>query len=130
MSEYQTPLKRVRGLGSAREGVGHWWGQRLTAIALAPLSIWFAWLVVSLSGSDYTSVRQTLASPLQAIPMILFIYALFHHGQLGLQVVIEDYVHQRPLEIGLLILVKFLALAAGLTATIAVLTLIFGATNS
>jgi succinate dehydrogenase / fumarate reductase membrane anchor subunit len=130
MSDFQTPLKRVRGLGAAREGVGHWWGQRLTAIALAPLSIWFLWLVTKLAGSDYSTVRETLGSPLQAIPMILFVYALFHHGQLGLQVVIEDYVHQRPVEIGLLILVKFLALAAGLTATISVLILIFGGTNS
>ncbi len=130
MSDYRTPLKRVRGLGSAREGVGHWWSQRLTAIALLPLSLWFLWLSVSLSGADYMTVRETLASPMQAIPMILFIYTLFQHGQLGLQVVIEDYIHERPLELGLLILVKFLALAAGLTATIAVLILIFGATNS
>ncbi len=130
MSDFRTALKRVRGLGSAREGVGHWWAQRLTAIALLPLSIWFMWLSVSLSGADYMTVRETLASPLQAIPMILYVYALFHHGQLGLQVVIEDYIHQRPVEIGLLILVKFLALVAGLTATIAVLILIFGATNS
>lgn len=130
MSDYRTPLKRVRGLGSAREGVGHWWSQRLTAIALLPLSLWFMWLATSLSGADYMTVRETLASPMQAIPMILFIYALFHHGQLGLQVVIEDYIHERPVELGMLILVKFLALAAGLTATIAVLILIFGATNS
>ena len=130
MNDYRTPLKRVRGLGSAGEGVGHWWSQRLTAMALVPLSLWFMWLAISLSGADYLTVRETLASPIQAIPMILFIYALFHHGQLGLQVIIEDYIHQRTAEIVLLVLVKGLALVAGLIATIAVLILIFGATNS
>ncbi len=128
MNQFRTPLKDVRGLGSAREGVGHWWAQRLTAIALAPLSIWFLWQMCSLAGADYATVRATLRQPLHAVPLLLFIWALFHHGQLGLQVVIEDYVHHRASEITLLILVKFLALLAGLTATIAVLLLIFGGT--
>lgn len=130
MSDFQTALKRVRGLGSAREGVGHWWTQRLTAIALAPLSVWFVWLMCRLSASDYATARETLGSPRHAIPMILFVYALFHHAQLGLQVVVEDYVHQRSAEVGLLILIKFVFLAAGLTSTIAVLLMLFGGTHS
>jgi len=128
MSEFRTPLKAVGGLGSAREGVGHWWAQRLTAIALAPLSIWFLWQMSALAGADYATIRATLGQPLYAVPLLLFIWALFYHGQLGLQVVIEDYVHHRPTEIVLLVLVKFLALVAGLTATIAILLLIFGGT--
>lgn len=127
MSEYQTPLKRARGLGSAREGVGHWWAQRLTAIALIPLSLWFLWLIIALDTSDYASIRASFAQPLHAIPLMVFVWALFHHGQLGVQVVIEDYVHYRPAEISLLVLVKFLAFAAALTATIAILLLLFGA---
>ena len=130
MTDFQTPLKRVRGLGTAREGVGHWWSQRLTAIALAPLSVWFVWLMCRLSASNYTTARDALSSPVHAIPMILFVYALFHHAQLGLQVVIEDYVHQRSAEIVLLVLIKFLFLVAGLTSAIAILLLLFGGTHS
>lgn len=126
MNAFRTPLKQARGLGSAREGVGHWWAQRLTAIALAPLSVWFVWFACSLAGADYEVVRTAFAQPLNALLTIVFLWSVFHHGQLGLQVVIEDYVHPRSLEVSLIILVRFSAFLAALAATIAVLRLVFG----
>ncbi len=89
----ETPLARVRHLGSAKEGVGHWWWQRLTALLLVPLSLWFVgslwWIVVS--GADYASFVDWLSGPVAAILMLLFLGATFYHLKLGLQVVIEDY---------------------------------------
>jgi succinate dehydrogenase / fumarate reductase membrane anchor subunit len=125
MSDFRTPLKRARGAGSAREGVGHWWAQRITAIALAPLSIWFVWLTASLTGAEYEVVRAAFAHPINAALTIAFVWSLFHHGQLGLQVVIEDYVHPRSLELTMLVLIRFSAFLAALAATIAVLRLVF-----
>ncbi len=115
----RSPLGRVRGLGSAKEGVGHWWAQRVTAIALAPLSIFFVGLVIYLMNEDYTTVRATLANPLVAILLMSFVVSLFYHGQLGLQVIIEDYVHARSAEITLLLLVKFSAFLGGLASVLA-----------
>lgn len=92
-SDLRTPLARARGLGSAREGVHHWWAQRLTAIALIPLVVWFAISLVMMSGADYGAVRAWIGSPVVMVLLILTIAVGLHHGQLGLQVVIEDYVH-------------------------------------
>jgi len=89
----ESPLGKVRGLGSAKEGVEHWWWQRLTAIALVPLTLWFAWSAICLAGADYGAAREFFASPWRATLMIIFLGALLFHGQLGLQTVIEDYVH-------------------------------------
>lgn len=126
MSQFQTPLKQVRGLGSAQDGTGHWWAQRLTAIALIPLCIWFAWFCVNLAGADYVQVRGAVAAPLNSVLLIALLWALFYHAQLGLQVVIEDYIHQRTVEITLLIAIKFLAIALPLAASIAVLRIALG----
>ena len=116
----QTPLGRVRGLGSAKEGVGHWWHQRLTAIALAPLSILFVWLALHLLNADYDVVRATIALPYVAVLLMCFMVSLFYHGQLGLQTIIEDYIHHRPLELTLLILVKFSALLFSVASVLAI----------
>jgi len=127
MTAFRTPLKVVRGLGSAREGTGHWWSQRVTAIALAPLSLWFLWFLATLPSSDQAVVGAALGHPLNALLMLSFITAMFYHAYLGLQVVIEDYVHPRALEITLMVLIRFGAVLAVLSATIAILRLVFTA---
>jgi succinate dehydrogenase / fumarate reductase membrane anchor subunit len=120
----RSPLSRVRGLGSAKEGVTHWWHQRLTAIALVPLTIWFVFCVFSLVGADYETTRNLLASPWRATLLCAFIACTFYHGALGLSVVIEDYVKLHGLRLGLLIGVKFLGFFLGLIAIISVLRIV------
>jgi succinate dehydrogenase / fumarate reductase, membrane anchor subunit len=116
----QSPLARVRGLGSAKEGVGHWWYQRLTAIALAPLSLFFVWLVLHLLNADYSVVRETIGQPVIAVLLISFMVCLFYHGQLGLQVIVEDYVHHRAAEMTLLLLIKFSAFLFSIASVLAI----------
>ncbi|MCB1598976.1 MAG: succinate dehydrogenase, hydrophobic membrane anchor protein [Lysobacterales bacterium] len=125
MTAFRTPLKNVRGLGSAREGTGHWWGQRVTAIALAPLSLWFVWFAVAHSGADYSSLSTAVGQPINAVLLLAFVSSMFYHAYLGLQVVIEDYVHPRALEITLMVLIRFGAVLAVLAAAIAILRLVF-----
>ena len=117
----RTPLARARGLGSAKDGVHHWWAQRLTAIALIPLVVWFAISLVMLSGADYAVVRAWIGSPLVMVLLILTIAVGLHHGQLGLQVVIEDYVDGDGWKLALIVIVKFIAAAFGLAAILAIL---------
>ena len=126
MSDLRTPLARARGLGSAREGVHHWWAQRLTAIALIPLVVWFAISLVMLSGADYEVARAWIGSPLVMVLLILTIVIGLHHGQLGLQVVIEDYVHGDGWKLALIVAVRFVAVVFGLAATVAILRIGFG----
>ncbi len=126
MSDLRTPLARARGLGSAREGVHHWWAQRLTAIALIPLVVWFAISLVMLSGADYDVARAWIGSPLVMVLLILTIVIGLHHGQLGLQVVIEDYVHGDGWKLALIVAVRFVAVVFGLAATVAILRIGFG----
>jgi len=115
--QYRNPMQRARGLGSAKSGTGHFWWQRVTAIALIPLVAWFIGLLVSLIGADLESVRVALARPLNAILCALFVIALFWHSKLGLQVVIEDYVHTRAAEVTLQLIVT-LACAVGAFASL------------
>lgn len=122
----QTPLAKVRGLGSAKQGTQHWWQQRLTAILLVPLSLWIMAALVSLTSMDYISVTRWIKAPVNAALLILFISSLFHHAQLGVQVVIEDYVESEWQKITSLILVKFLALFAGLVSVLAILKVFVG----
>jgi succinate dehydrogenase / fumarate reductase membrane anchor subunit len=125
-SDLRTPLARARGLGSARVGVHHWWAQRLTAIALIPLVVWFAISLVMMSGADYGAVRAWIGSPLVMVLLILTIAIGLHHGQLGLQVVIEDYVHGDGSKLALIVAVRFIAVLFGLAAIVAVLRIGFG----
>ena len=122
----RTPLARVRGLGSTKDGVGHWWAQRLTAIALIPLVVWFAVSLVMLSGADYTAVRAWIGSPLVMLLLVLTISVGLHHGQLGMQVVIEDYVGNDGWKLALIVIVKFIAVLFGLGAIVAILRIGFG----
>lgn len=87
------PLKRARGLGSAKDGTGHFIVQRITAIALTFLSIYVVWLLLSMIGGDYATVRAKVADPVHATLLVAFLIAMFWHAKLGMQVIIEDYVH-------------------------------------
>ena len=122
----RTPLGRVRGLGSAKEGTAHWWAQRLTAIALVPLVLWFAVSLIVLTGADHAAVTEWLRNPAAAVLLLLLILAGFHHAQLGMQVVIEDYVHGEWLKLTLVTAVKFAAIALGTGAAFSVLKIALG----
>jgi succinate dehydrogenase / fumarate reductase membrane anchor subunit len=126
MDDRRTPLARARGLGSAKDGVGHWWAQRLTAIALIPLVVWFAVSLVMLSGADYTVVRAWIGAPLVMMLLTLIIVVGLYHGQLGMQVVIEDYVGSDGWKLALIVIVKFIAVLFGLGAIVAILRIGFG----
>ena len=123
---HQTPLARVRGLGTAKNGVSHWWSQRITAVALVPLSLWFVISLVSLVGAEHAAVVNWIKSPIVIVFLVLFIAAMLHHAQLGLQVVIEDYVHTEWAKLFILILVKFATLILALTAIFQLLKISFG----
>jgi succinate dehydrogenase / fumarate reductase membrane anchor subunit len=121
----RSPLGRVRGLGSAKDGTGHWWAQRLTALALIPLGVWFCASVIAMTGADYAAVAAWAGSPLVAGLLILLLAATFYHAALGLQVVIEDYVHHEMTKLLLVLAVKAIALVLGLAAILSVLILLF-----
>jgi len=125
MSNFRTPLKKVKGLGSAKEGTAHFWSQRLTAIALVPLVLWLAFSVASLPDMDYIAIREWLSQPFNAIVMILFLIAGFHHARLGLQVVIEDYISSHVARTAAIIAVTFIAAALGVTGVFSVLRIAF-----
>ncbi len=122
----RAPLAVARGLGSSNSGVHHWWIQRLTAVALIPLTIWFVWVGPGLLTADFDTARAFVAMPLNALLLAAFVIALFWHVQLGLQVVIEDYVHTRWLEISLQVLVKFTAVLAVLASLLALVRITLG----
>ncbi len=122
----RAPLARVRGLGSAKEGTQHWWMQRVTAIALVPLVIWFAASIVSVVGADHATIAAWLARPLPGLMMILFLATSFYHLMLGLQVVIEDYVADGWSRVAGLLAMKFACIALGLASILAVLRFTVG----
>jgi succinate dehydrogenase / fumarate reductase membrane anchor subunit len=121
----KTPLGTARGLGSAKNGTHHWIMQRITAVALVPLTLWFVFSAVALAGSGYGDATAWLADPINAVLMLLLVIATFHHLQLGLQVVIEDYVHGEGVKIASLLAVKLAAFALGTAAAFAVLKVAF-----
>lgn len=125
MSNFRTPLSRVKGHGSAKEGTAHFWSQRLTAIALVPLVLWLAFSIASLPDMDYIAIREWLSTPFNAIVMILFIIAGFYHAKLGLQVVIEDYVGSHGPRTAAIIAVTFIAAALGVTGVFSVMRIAF-----
>ena len=122
----RNPLARAKGLGSAKDGTSHWWHQRLTAIALLLLSPWFVILMVGLIGDDQITVRAVLAQPLTAALMTAFVLSLFWHARLGLQVVIEDYVHGGA-ELLLQVIVKFVFAIAAIASLLAIGRIVFTA---
>ena len=122
----RTPLSAARGLGSAKEGVGHWWAVRVTSIALVPLTLWFILSALSLAGADHAAVVRWLGSPFVAIPMVLLIGTTFYHTALGLQVVLEDYVHDEGLKIASILAAKIICTVLAVAALFAVLKIAFG----
>ena len=126
MNNMRTPLSRVRGLGSAREGTDHFWRQRLTAVANVPLLLFFIFFIVAYNGEPYAVVAGALSNPLVAVLMGLVLISGTIHMKLGMQVVIEDYIHAEGLKVALLILNTFFAIAVGAISLFAVLKLGFG----
>ena len=122
----RSDLGRVRGLGSAKEGTSHWWAQRLTAVALVPLRFWFVWSAINLVGVDHIGFKNWLNENANLVLMILFVGSLFYHMQLGLQVVIEDYVHGEKKKVTSLVLNLFVALFFGVSSIVALLKVAFG----
>jgi len=122
----RSPLGRVRGLGSAKSGTEHFWAQRVTAVALIPLTLWFVYSILSLGNGDHAVATAWMQSPLNAVLLLLLIFATFHHMQLGLQVVIEDYIHVEYMKIVMLVIVKGASLLLGVAAAFAVLKVSFG----
>jgi succinate dehydrogenase / fumarate reductase membrane anchor subunit len=127
MVGYRTPLARVRGLGSAKDGTDHFWKQRLTAVANLILISFAIYLVVRLAGADYPIVKKTLARPQNAIPLLLLILSGVIHMRLGMQNIIEDYVHAEGYKVAALLLNTFFTALVGLVCAYAVLKLSFGA---
>jgi succinate dehydrogenase / fumarate reductase membrane anchor subunit len=123
---YRTPLSRVTGLGSAKEGTGHFWLQRLTAVANVPLMLFLVWLVISLVGADRTEMVATFSNPIITALTILTVVSAAIHMKLGLQVVIEDYVHHEGMKISLVLLNIFFSYGVAAIAVVSLLKLSFG----
>ncbi|KGK58262.1 succinate dehydrogenase / fumarate reductase membrane anchor subunit [Xanthomonas arboricola] len=126
MSRYRTPLKNVRGLGAAKTGTEHFVVQRLTATALVPLSIWFLIFVLSLVGADHATASAAVAKPWNAILLVGFLIASFWHAQLGMQVVLEDYVHNSLLALAAQTIVRFVAVLGAIVSVFAVARIALG----
>ena len=119
-NRYRTPLKNVRGWGSAKTGTEHFIHQRLTATALVLLGLWFVWFVIGLVGSDYAGAVYAVSRPWNAILLVGFLAVMFWHAQLGLQVVLEDYIHHSLLALVLQTGVKFVAVLGAIVSIFAV----------
>jgi succinate dehydrogenase / fumarate reductase membrane anchor subunit len=122
----RTPLKEARRLGSAKDGTDHFWAQRLTGLSNLVLTIFLVALVVRLAGADHAAVKQALARPLVALPLLLLVVSGTVHMRIGMAVIIEDYVHGEGAKIALLVLNTFFAIAVGAASVLAVLKLSFG----
>ncbi|MGQ0588718.1 MAG: succinate dehydrogenase, hydrophobic membrane anchor protein [Sphingosinicella sp.] len=121
----ETPLGRVRGLGSARSGAHHWWLERLTSVSTLILFLWFIFSRVRLPSLDHQTVTQWLSSPLAAVPMLLLVVSLFWHAKLGLIVVVEDYVHEEGGRLFWGVVINFLAILGAALALFAILKIAF-----
>jgi succinate dehydrogenase / fumarate reductase membrane anchor subunit len=124
--QLRTPLKNALGLGSARHGVHHFVVQRVTALALALLGFWFVWLALALMHADYTAAHALIAQPLNAVLMVAFLIAMFWHAQLGLQVVVEDYVTTPGLALAMQLAIKFLCFIGAAASVLAVIRITLG----
>ena len=122
----RTPIGRARGLGSAKEGTAHWWHQRVTGIALVLLLTWFVISLMTLSGASYEETRAWIGHPVVTGLLLLTIGFTFYHLKLGLQVVVEDYVHSEFLKLGTLMALSGACLVAGLACALSVLYVAFG----
>jgi len=123
----RSPLGRVLGLGSAKGGSSHWYAQRVTAVALVLLGLWFFVSLASLEGSSLDAVRAWLSSPVSSVLAVLFVAVAAYHANLGLQVVVEDYVASKGTRVAVLVAVKFALVVAALVGVLSVLRIAFGA---
>jgi succinate dehydrogenase / fumarate reductase membrane anchor subunit len=121
----RSPLGRVLGLGSAKDGTGHWWAQRVSAIALIPLTLWFLFSLLTLPGLDYLTVNTWLSFPMSGFLAVLLVAALTYHSYLGTIVVIEDYVHSAGMKVLSLLSLRFLYVLAGGAAIFSILRVAF-----
>ena len=119
----KSALAHANGLGSSHSGVAHWWLQRVTAIALIPLLIWFIAGIIAYSGAGYQAVLTWLANPVIASLMVLTLISAFYHAALGLQVVVEDYLHHEGWKLTLLLLIRFSCIFLATISLVAVLTI-------
>jgi succinate dehydrogenase / fumarate reductase membrane anchor subunit len=122
----RSPLGHAKGLGSAKEGLSHWWVQRITAVALVPMILWMTISMIGLVGAEHADVVSWMSSPLNTTLLVLLVIALFYHSDLGLQVIIEDYVHEEAAKIACLIITKFAMIFLGGLCVISVLQVAFG----
>jgi succinate dehydrogenase / fumarate reductase, membrane anchor subunit len=125
-SSLRTPLGKVRGLGSAKSGTDHFFRQRVTALANVPLAIAFIFIVASLQGADHARMVATVSHPLVAILLLLFVVSGVIHMRLGMQVIIEDYIHSEGTKIAMLIANTFFAIVIGTASLFAILKMAFG----
>lgn len=121
----RSPLARAMGLGSARTGVEHWWVQRASAVALIPLTSWFVAAVIAHTGSDHTTFIAWLRTPFPTVMMVLLVIALFYHTALGLQVIIEDYVHS-GLRFAAILIVRLGCFAVAAAGILSILEIVLG----
>jgi len=122
----RSPFDQTQGLGSAREGAGHWWVQRVTAVALIPLTLWFAGALMAHVRSDYGALIQWLRAPVTTVLMVLLLVALFYHMALGLQVVVEDYVHTDRIKMPTVVVIHLGCFALAVAGIVATLRIAFG----
>lgn len=122
----RTPIKEMRGLGSAKDGTHHWWAQRMTALGLIPLSFWFVFSMVSLIGASHAEFTAWMAEPMNAILMLLFLPILVVHSMQGLQVIMEDYIDPEWLKVTCVILMQFVHYFLGAASIVAILRLAIG----
>ncbi|MGK2284944.1 succinate dehydrogenase, hydrophobic membrane anchor protein [Pedomonas sp. V897] len=123
----RTELGKVRGLGAAKSGSARWWMERVTSVALIPLSVWLLASLVSGVASSHAVLTEWIANPLVAVLLILFVAVAFYHAAMGLKVVVEDYVHEHGNKIASLLIIDFLAIVGALAGIVAVLKIAFGA---
>lgn len=126
MTDYISPLRRARGLGAAKDGTHHWWMQRVTALALVPLGLWFVLLTMSLIGQNYQAMVCTLSEPVNAVLLLLLVIGSFYHAALGMQVVLEDYVSHELTRMISITVVKLLCVAGAVACGFSILKVAIG----
>ena len=127
VSVMRSPLGRARGMGAAKSGLHHWWIERVTGIALVPLTIWFIYAILHLLGSPQGAVQHFVGNPVNTVLLLLTVAMTFHHMQLGLQVVMEDYISNKKMQTGAILLNKGVAVVLGLLCAVSILRMAFTA---